>query len=377
MINADALRKQVTLIARIYAREAGAMSYAQLGERQQPPLASINYGAAGIAHALLRPNAQRLRLQNLDGASRLIGEAEHHAKQRTAFIGRDPSFERMDVTQSIHFGGGGILFERLLSDARCGASTHRATLRAFLRQCRRARSAPSEFLNGVAGFLTGVLILLRALPEPALAAMADELAGELIEHTKSAEPSWVRHHVLAFAHGRAGIFHALLGWSMEANRELPASLFDELTRLDADIEREGRMGAPEWSHDLERTWCNGSAGLVLLWTRAYEHTGEAKYRTRARKTARSLMVRTKGWGGDLCCGLGGRAFALLAMHRVDPEGGWEARALSMGALAADAMVSRPGPWPNGLYHGFPGLLCLAGDLASPPGKRLGFPMAEG
>ncbi len=374
--DADALRRQVSLVARIYAGEASAMSYAELRERQQPPLASINYGAAGIAHALGRPNAQRLRIQDLDGAMRHVVEAERHAKQRTAFVGRDPAFTGMDLPRSIHFGGAGIPFERLLTDARAGRVTDAAALRTFVRQARRARTATSEFLQGVAGFLSAVVILLRVVEAPVLDALADELAGELLERAVSPNP-WVRAKVLAFAHGRAGIFHSLLGWSLATKRELPAWFQSELARLDADVESEGRMGAPDWSHGLERTWCNGAAGLVLLWARAYEHTRDTKHRQRARKAARTLLSKMEGWGGDLCCGLGGRAFALLAMQRIDPDGGWEMRALAMGARATDAMVANPGPWPNGLYHGFPGLVCLAGDLGSAPGKRLGFPMAEG
>ena len=74
----------------------------------------------------------------------------------------------------------------------------------------------------------------------------------------------------------------------------------------------------------------------------------------------------------LCCGLIGVAFALLALDRIDPRGGWrqEARAIAARVIAEPRFEA-----PNGLFHGHPGLVCLALDLVGDEVR--GFPAVEG
>ena len=78
-------------------------------------------------------------------------------------------------------------------------------------------------------------------------------------------------------------------------------------------------------------------------------------------------------GGDLCCGLAGRAYAALAVARVLPREGLRARALELAVAAVDQMRGR---WPNGLLKGYPGVVCLAVDLLDEKHPR-GFPLVEG
>jgi serine/threonine-protein kinase len=337
----------------------------------------VKFGAAGIAHALVRASAGRSRGKELATAQRLLAEASRALGERGAFHGHDPSFDRMDLDAAVVFGPGGLELERVLVEARARGAARPPSVRAFVERGRRALGGPSEFLFGVSGFLAGALMVERATGAASVVAVADELAHTILSRALG-DGGWTRDATLGFAHGRAGIFHTLLRWSAARGAEPPPWFDDQIERLHADIEREGRMGAPAWSTtDLQRTWCNGAAGLVLLWARVYERTRDPVHLRRAAKAARALEAKTKGWGGDLCCGLGGRAFALLAMDRVDPGHGWSERAAAMAGRAADAMLAKPGAWPNGLYHGYPGLLCLASELASPATKRHGMPFAEG
>jgi serine/threonine-protein kinase len=272
-----------------------------------------------------------------------------------------------DLRSSFHFGRGGVDFVRLLACRRVDESL----LRRVLAGSRRARGGPSEFLGGVAGHLTCLVILYRATREPRLLSLADDLAGDLLSSAHG-RTGWTRAKRLPFAHGRAGTFYALLSWSLAANRSLPARLFDDLARLAADVEATLH---PDGDHDL--SWCNGASGFVLLWVRAYERTGVAHHRRLAQKAARSLVTLTRGAWPDLCCGLGGRAYALLAMDRIDPGRGWYERSVALAEAAAEGMLASSGPWPNGVHKGYPGLVCLADDLSRPPSERLGFPLVEG
>jgi hypothetical protein len=89
------------------------------------------------------------------------------------------------------------------------------------------------------------------------------------------------------------------------------------------------------------------------------------------------LTHTARVSGALCCGLAGRAYALLAVDRVDPDRGWYDRALVMATRAADEMLNGAGPWPNSLYFGYPGLVCLTQDLLRSRRDRLGLPLLEG
>jgi serine/threonine-protein kinase len=192
---------------------------------------------------------------------------------------------------------------------------------------------------------------------------------------------WTRGPNLGFAHGRAGIFHALLSWSIACGRALPTAFARHLDRLAADVERTGTMGAPRaqlpgQGAALARSWCNGAAGLALLWARAYEHAPRAAYLGRARAAATFVLDEVAGAPGHLCCGLAGRAYALLAMERIEP-GRWIARAEAMAAAATTAVLAQRSAWPNGLLTGYPGLVCLARELDAAPADRIGFPLVEG
>jgi hypothetical protein len=64
------------------------------------------------------------------------------------------------------------------------------------------------------------------------------------------------------------------------------------------------------------------------------------------------------------------------MDRIEPGRDWYARALVMGCLAVTAMLEGAGEWPNGLFTGYPGLVCLAADLLRAPREWAGFPLVE-
>src|SRR6185295_8746836 len=180
------------------------------------------------------------------------------------------------------------------------------------------------------GQLAGTLILLEATGDARLRALADEHAGALMD----AGASWTATPDLAFAHGRAGIFYALLRWQQVTGGALPVwfpGALEALARAHPAWQR-ARKSSPA-APVLGRTWCNGSAGLTLLWTLAHEQTGEARHLKRARASLRTTLSVTGPAGGDLCCGLAGRAYAALAVARVLPREGLRARAQELAVAA--------------------------------------------
>lgn len=359
------------------------MSYRELRRRQRAPWASIACGAAGVAAAFWLSARGRHGAQNRTQARRWLVAASRGSRTRDAL--ELPGSGEASVAGSLYYGADGIQFLRLAvaHAAAAGDNTRGAfdrSLRSFVERCRGRRSGPSELVHGVAGYLTALVLLYRATGDARILGVADELAHDLLERAGGGA-GWARSPHLGFAHGRAGISHALLGWSALPDRELPAAFFRHLDRLARDLRQRGMAGALGSSdatgRALERSWCNGASGHVLHWARAYERTSDATYLREARAAARLVSTRTDATPGNLCCGLGGRAYALLAMDRIEPERGWLERAIAMGCLAASAMVDGSGPWPNGLYKGYPGLVCLEHELAADRADRVGFPLVEG
>jgi eukaryotic-like serine/threonine-protein kinase len=382
----DARRAQLQRVCRAYLHQASALTYRDLCANQDAPWASIAFGAAGIAGAQWRSG------RSVASARRWLAAAARASRARGAFW--SPALGNQ-ARPSLYYGADGLRFLRLLIASRdmCPASSTAAgwcglieggdsrALRAFLARCRRCRGGPSELLQGVAGYLTALVILYRRVREPRVLRVADELAHDLLERA-GGRRGWARAPRLAFAHGRAGTFHALLTWSLVGGRQLPAELFGELARLADDVARGGTMGASSPSSDppspaRQRSWCNGAAGLVLMWARAYEHTHDVMYLRHARDAARFTLTHIDDAPGDLCCGLAGRAYALLAMDRIAPGRDWSEHACAMASRAATVMLEACGPWPNGLYKGYPGLVCLTRDLSEKPAERVGFPLVEG
>ena len=77
-------------------------------------------------------------------------------------------------------------------------------------------------------------------------------------------------------------------------------------------------------------WCNGACGYVFLWTLAHRLLGDPRYLELAQGAA------WRSWDAPeqnvtLCCGLAGRAYALLNLYRHTNETVWLDRARDLAA----------------------------------------------
>ena len=113
-------------------------------------------------------------------------------------------------------------------------------------------------------------------------------------------------------------------------------------------------------------WCNGSAGMVHLGCLASRTLGDPSLLEFAIGAGWNALEAAPGVL-DLCCGLAGRGYALLALHRATGEPRWLERARELaetGAAAAEALESEEHP-RYALYKGALGLILLASDLDRP------------
>jgi Lanthionine synthetase C-like protein len=376
----DKARKaRLAELLRIYPREVAAMTYAELTRRQDPPWGNIAHGALGIPAMLVHTHGSKAGTWRAS-AQRWLSAAERGAKHRRAF---EYQRRQLPLHGSIYFGKDGITLLRLLSSCDTNAARERR-LRDLLRRCQRMQGQPSGLLEGSTGYLLGLVHLYRKDGEADVLDGANAMASELLASARG-RSGWARSKDLSVARGRAGIFHALLSWSRVCGTELPNEFFDDLTLLQKEVERRPPPHVfalpPTMLPSFQRSWCHGSAGLLLLWANAYELTMEKSYLRLARAAAKYTTTPADLTPGPLCCGFGGRAYAMLAMERIDPGGGWPGggwleRAHGFWSDAMRTMSENNHDWPNGLYQGYPGLVCLAKDLLREPSERVGFPLFE-
>jgi hypothetical protein len=397
----------------------------------QPPFASVQLGAAGVALALYRMALAREDTELLSQADLWLARA---ASAESAADGGDGAAAdrafydpRLDITPEtvgraslLHTAPGVRCAAALIANAlddRAGAA--RATA-AFVAAARRPCPSPDLAL-GRSGLLLGGALLLDALatprpeaPLPDLRALGDELLAGIWRQIDPLPPLAACPEApnLGMAHGWAGYLYATMRWCQAAARPLPAGLGARLGELAESAESWGRGARWRWhgqplseGHGLAAPaaprwmagWCNGSAGMVHLWTlasRMLAPSSESDAGTAPRGRAGGGSGSGSGsgrwmqlahaaawhaWEADdqvenLCCGLAGRAYALLDLYQAGAGAEWLDRARILADRAAaisTAVASTAAADPleasqlHSLYRGQPGIAVLAADLERP------------
>jgi serine/threonine-protein kinase len=349
------------------------------------PTCSVNIGAAGVAYALYRVAVARERPDLLALADLWIEKALAERSRPDAFTNAE-----MEVTPEVvgpispyHAEPGLHLVRALTAQAVDDRETVRAALAAF-----HALSGHSwanrDLTLGRCGTVLGCVFLLEALrregyPEVvellALGAgRLDELWTELAEAGElHGDPLWPN---LGVAHGWAGLLYATLRWAQAvpggAADRRRAQARERLDQLVAAAWPLGRGLVIPWRDQAGSTdrsmpgWCNGSAGLVHLGCLAHATYGDSSYLEFAERAAWAAW-EAEGAYVDLCCGLAGRAYALLELFRATGDADWRRRAESLATRAVRvAPAQRGDEHPrHSLYKGELGLAVLLSDLAMP------------
>jgi serine/threonine-protein kinase len=344
-----------------------------------PPTGSVNYGAAGIAYLYYR-------LACLRSDPRLLATADLWANRARQESGRPDAFYNPDIEITeetvgrvalYHSASGVHCVQALISQAMGDGSSARATVQQFVAAARQP-CATLDLTLGQASILIGCATLQEALADSAGSDTAGltELGQETLQRIWSqldgygplnecSELAW-----LGIAHGWAGILYATLRWC-QAGSLLPPTFQARLEQLAACAEPAGRglcwprlsrrgVGSREpWSG-----WCHGSAGYVFLWTLAYQATRATEWLRLAQGAAWHTWEDTGPNGHSLCCGLAGRAYALLSLYRCTGDAHWLERARELGQRAV-ANATGGDPMPYSLYKGTVGVALLGADLEQP------------
>ncbi|MFL6194775.1 MAG: lanthionine synthetase LanC family protein [Thermoanaerobaculia bacterium] len=333
------------------------------------PAASVNDGAAGIACGLYRISLAR-------EDPRLLAFADLWAeKAAAAGPGTDLPPETVGEVSPYHTATGIHAVRALIAHASGQPGRQAAAVGDFLAAARKPCAA-LDLTLGRCGLLLAGSLLLDPLPagevRDRLLAWGDEILKEIWDELDRLPPLGPEDGGnLGIAHGWAGFLYASLRWCRSAGRPLPARVPERLSELAGQARPWGRGIRWPWrdaggERGSMAGWCNGSAGFVFLWTLA----GDPDLAEGAAWNA------WEGPEGDpsLCCGLAGRAYALLHLWKsgADPE--WLARARDLAERAARRWDAET---PPSLFKGALGAAVLAADLARPEDAVFPFFEEEG
>ena len=373
------------LLARVLER-LGVEGPLFRGGLPEPPRASVTYGAAGIACALYRialarEDAALLSLADLwaTKAARETGDAAFYRPESTL------TPEQIGRVSAYHTASGVHAVRALIAHALGDPGSRREAVTAFLAAAASAPCPNPDLTLGRSGLLLTAALLLEAPGEPPaeLRAFGDGLLAGLWEEIDELPsiPDCVERPNLGIAHGWAGYLYASLRWCRAAGAPMPEGLATRLAEL-ADRARPSGRGL-HWRWYAESGgdvgtmagWCNGSAGFVFLWTLAHQILGDPRYREMAGGAAWNAWEAPDPHG-TLCCGLAGRAYALLNLWKHGGGDEWLTRARDLAAQAA-LTIERSAEATDSLYKGEVGVAVLAADLARPEEAVLPFFEEEG
>jgi len=357
------------------------------------PTCSVTYGAAGIAYALYRI-AGRLNDASLlflgdSWVAKAVGAADSSGAFHNPAFGVTP--DAVSQASLYHHAGGLHCVAALTALAMGDGQSAREAITRYLDVVHDS-NGNLDFTLGSTGTLVGSALLLDVLfnhnaPEAhALRAQGDATLARVWDRIGHYAPIGTGPELitLGIAHGWAGILYATLRWCRATGQSTPAALDNRLAELANLAEPAGRGVRWPWpvrTDDGTVTvrympgWCQGTAGYVHLWLEAARTVGTNRYDDLAEQAAWHVWEAAEDVP-TLCCGLGGRAYALLALYRRTGDDAWLERAISLANRAA-AIFSR-GTWGKvyamSLYKGQTGLAALAADLLEPEGASM--PMFE-
>lgn len=360
------------------------------------PTASVMHGAAGLAYglyrlALVRGDAEMLALADL-WASRAMAAAD--APDAFADMARGLTSAVHSASTPYHTVAGIHCVRALIANAAGDRQSLAECVDAFI----GASSIPERGVNldlmlGHTGVLIASALLFEALApihEYPRRRLAEHGAAALAAIEDAAMPLPAMRDAPGFstmgaAHGWTGVLYAALRWSAATRRPVSADMVRRLRELASYGQPWGR--GMRWPHTLNprslesRTclagWCNGTAGLVHLWTLAAQLTGDAAFDDLADRAAWSTWEHASDTITNICCGLAGLSYALLVRYRATGNAAWYRRAGALASRATRVAAADPPPHPDSLYHGTVGIALLVADLERPRTAGMPFFGSEG
>lgn len=351
------------------------------------PVASVTFGAAGLAYALYRIACARQDGEILALADVWVHQARRSIERADGFYNSELGVAQRKVGQAspFHTASGIAAVQAFIAKARGDGPALKRAVDEFVIFSDRPTDSWDLTLGRSGSLLLCALLRdavddLGQAPPESLDQLGKRLCNDLWGHLdRSPELPLDGEEDLGVAHGWAGFLYATLQWHRASGSAAPSSLqrrLAELARLGCLLGRGRRWRWRAGEGWVSGTgWCNGSAGLVFLWSLAARLSGEVSFRDLAVDAAWDTW-QSAGGPGNLCCGLTGRAYALLhvARHSADPI--WPDRARQLAHRAASSRWSDT-EYRHSLFKGEAALAVLGAELENPKSARMPFFEEEG
>ena len=337
------------------------------------PVASISYGSAGAAVALLQIAQRREDAALLAFADIWRSRAEAAIADDAWYVDSLVPRDKIGEVTPYHTESGVHVAAAMVAAAFGDSRAQRRAVSAFLRASTR-RCPEIDLTLGRCGSLLATAMLLPAGDRGRLRAFGSKTMREIWSELDARPPiaASAKRTYLGMAHGWTGYLYATLRWCVASGEALPHQFVDRLHQLAAMKIPRGRGVYWPITAGNERMmagWCNGSAGALFLFTLAHRVLGESEW------LALAELAAWNNWeepftGATLCCGAAGRAYALLSLYKHTGATEWLARARRLANHAADR-ASTP-KHPGSLWKGELGVAALIADLESPEHARMPF-----
>lgn len=305
--------------------------------REEPPckpVASVNFGAGGVAYTLYRVARNRSSAELLSCADVWSERGLRLASRPDAFVDPDSDITLDDVGRGslFHSVAGLWCVRALVSIAMGDPDTTLGAMDEYVNFIDRAHRDHHDVALGRAGLLLGCSELLEALPNPwiidtnHILAAGHRLADEVAIALGPGEVPLSRGEPLGMAHGTGGLVFSLLRWALVTGGPVDEAVVRHLEKVCAQAITGKRLirwpiHAMGSSRHYMDGWCNGTAGHVMLLALADRVLNDDRYGTLALRAADGLR-HLELPVGTMCCGLSGVAYALLAAARVSDDPTW-------------------------------------------------------
>jgi serine/threonine-protein kinase len=370
-----------------YLDELRCLSYEDLIQTQNPPYASAAFGGAGISYALLRSSRHYRDPDLLSLAANWIGRSVDALGSPEALYAPDQDVTLKRVGRcSLYFSEMGVhLVQALVAHALDAEVMAGCADRELFRCFSGFSKAPArDMFLGRPGCLVAATALLSETNSAHIRRKGTAFMDAILNDAFVDEPParrlvpWAKQENIGLAHGRAGMYFSLLQWSLISKTQLPAWIQDGLrellragipTKSGLDWPMRSAPHHPEFMDSL----CNGTPGIAMTFARAYERYLDPDFLAGARAAAARVM-RDEAEFANICCGAAGRAYSLLSVARIDPDGPWRSAALEFAARSL--LRRRQAGSLHGLLKGQSGNLCLALDMMRTDGTAPSCPLLE-
>jgi serine/threonine-protein kinase len=341
------------------------------------PYASLWWGAGGLGYAFLRGSMflnEPSLLREAQYFSRLSKKWASEGEEGFFSEAVDTTAEGVGPNSIMHRSEGLYLLEAIIAHSVGDSVTLARTVQNFLSGTHKLESR-LEYCCGKAGLLNAIEQMTYLTTDNLdLIKVGEELSEVMMAEIRSVK-SLKKSHIqyAGFAHGWAGIFYSLISWARNYKPQLVLELtpfLNELamlkTQTPAGIHWPLRFDKPLREGDLA-SWCNGTAGFVLLWIEVYKATNDEKWLQLALEAGQITAAHHDRYS-SLCCGAAGRSFALVSLYQETKDKSWLVKSewcLGRARTAAN-------PHIHSLYKGIPGLELARLELKNP--DLMSFPL---